>query len=77
MAHRTLNPRTAFGLDAREISSFTEDTRKYKKEHINDIWRQEFGDEPKPRYTAYQRLMAAGWKFSSRYGWRKTVNAPA
>lgn len=36
-----------------------------------DAWRAEFGDAQKPRYATYMQLELRGWKFSSRYGWRK------
>lgn len=81
MAHRTLNPVTAFGWDAREDKDTARTAPKNQKHHVHAAWSQEFPEERMPHYwgclprEVYPRLQAAGWKFSAKYGWRKPDNA--
>ncbi len=84
MAHRTLNSRTAFYGDARE-NGYPEDRERQRRARLGKrakdtgvyaAWAVEFPGVPFPDYygsvyDAYQQLEARGWKFSSRYGWRK------
>ncbi len=50
---------------------------KRKKHDIDEAWATEFPGVEIPHYWGclpfeiYPKLQAAGWKFSSRYGWRK------
>lgn len=57
---------------------------KVSKYDVEKAWEQEFPGAPLPQYPKgtpivfcpyhreiWPRLQAAGWKFSSRYGWRK------
>lgn len=77
MAHRTLNPRTAFGLDAREIRTVDRPMPKFKKHNVDDAWGSEFPGTAQPHYWGclpfeiYPKLEERGWKFSSKHGWRK------
>jgi len=84
MAHRTLNPTTAFYGDARENGNpyYDEQLRRArlgkraKDVGVYDAWATEFPDTPFPHYfgslyDAYRKLEERGWVWSSRYGWRK------
>ena len=84
MAHRTLNPTTAFYGDARENGNPEQRERerrarlgkRAKDIGVYDAWAEEFPNEPFPFfcgaiYYAYERLQERGWVWSSRYGWRK------
>lgn len=83
MRRASLNPRVAFIGDMRENGN--PESREYERRErlgrrakdigVYDAWKIAFPDEPFPHfygsiYYAYQRLEAAGWKWSSRYGWR-------
>ena len=76
MAHRTLNPKTAFGYDARENAQY-KPTPKRPKREVDAAWAQEFPGVPRPTgygclpWQIYPKLEEAGWKFSGKYGWRK------
>jgi hypothetical protein len=79
MAHRTLNPVTAFYGDGRETAD--EITRrqlpgKNKLLAAKSLWPSVFPDKPWPHYygsafDAYAALKQAGYKYSTKYGWRK------
>lgn len=84
MPHRTLNPVTSFWGDGRENGNPVHKDRRRrarlgkraKDVGVYDAWADEFPDEPFPHfygsmYYAYERLEENGWRFSSRYGWRK------
>lgn len=75
MPHRTLNPTTAFYGDMREQSFHLPRPGRNKYRESKQIWSLEF-EEPYPHFfgsakVAYARLEQAGWKWSSRHGWRK------
>lgn len=78
MAHRTTNTTTKFYGDGRETADEVTRRRwpgKAKIEGAYAAWISEFPDTPRPDYGGcaveiYELLEAAGWVFSSRYGWR-------
>lgn len=80
MAHRTLNPVTAFWGDGRERGQQTKPRAHDKYAESQVAWVEQFPDEPYPNYygaayDAYYRLTQAGWRWSSRHGWRRTTSA--
>ena len=76
MAHKTLNEKTKFWGDGRETAQVSRNwPGKKKLEGAYAAWSREFPDTQRPHYGGcsveiYERLSAAGWVFSSRYGWR-------
>lgn len=76
MPHRTINAETAFWGDGRETANWKTDTRKQRKSNVTNVWKLAFSGEAQPHglgvlpNVVYPRLRDAGWKFSSRYGWR-------
>lgn len=79
MSHRTLNPRTAFYGDMRNKVNPEYRNRGMKKANgAQEAYRQEFGKKPPHFYGSipnhvYPELERTGWKFSSKYGWRKVT----
>jgi len=85
MAHQgSLNLRVAYIGDMRENGNPEMRDRqrrarlgkRAKDVGVYDAWEIEFPNEPFPNfwgsiYYAYERLQERGWKWSSRYGWRK------
>ncbi len=81
MAHRTLNPVTKFWGDMRETATHKRTADK-KYNGAKDAWADEFPTIDWPIYPGsafdnYEKLEAAGWVFSSRYGWRKAPTPEA
>ena len=83
----SLNPRVAYIGDMRENGRPMERDRerrarlgkRAKDVGVYDAWAMEFPDEPFPHfygsiYYAYEQLQKRGWKWSSRYGWRKRTD---
>ena len=73
MSKRTLNPLTAFYGDLRHNG------KRHKHHKLNSAraaYKEQWPDKDFPLYAgcaydAYEDLAAAGWAYSTRYGWRK------
>lgn len=78
MAHRTLNESAKFFGDGREAADLKTKRNWPGKKKITGAqkaWSIQFPDKDWPHYAgsaydAYEAIEEAGWKWSSRHGWR-------
>lgn len=73
---RTLNPMQAFYGDGRFSRLGPPFAKNHKIKSAQAAFAVEWPDEKWPHfagsaYVVYDRLKAAGWIYSTRYGWRK------